>query len=163
MWVLNPRPGDFFLALSPLDQHAKGQSAQAEIKRYMSSIAMQYDLRYRRLSRPQWLMGESSPRAFSAKADQMHETAAAAPMLVPCAWVRAPCIEGPAPSTALCEAPTSSARSAASLGVITAGQRRDLARFGTLSATSLDGCPRWGWHVSASGWCEKHPIIVAEP
>ena len=61
MRVLNPRPGDFFLALSPLDQHAKGQSAQAEIKRYMASMAMQYDLRYRRLSRPQWLMGESSP------------------------------------------------------------------------------------------------------
>jgi len=66
--------------------------------------------------------------SFSAKADQMHETAAAAPVLVPCAWVRAPGIEGPAPSAALCEAPTSSARSAARLGVITAGQRRAFAR-----------------------------------
>ena len=33
----NPRQGDFFLALSPLD-HAKGQSAQAEIERYIYSI-----------------------------------------------------------------------------------------------------------------------------
>ena len=76
------------------------------------------------LSRPQVVDGRvtSSPRAFSAKADQTHETAAATPVLVPCAWVRAPCIEGTAPSAALCEAPTSSARSAARLGVITAGQ-----------------------------------------
>ena len=67
MWVLNPRPGDFFLALSPLDQHAKGQSAQAEIKRYMSSIAMQYDLRYRRLSRPQVVDGRVVTRSFQRK------------------------------------------------------------------------------------------------
>jgi len=67
-------------------------------------------------------------KSFQRKADQMHETAAAAPMLVPCAWVRAPGIEGSAPSAALCEAPTSLARSAARLGVITAGQRRAFAR-----------------------------------
>ena len=128
MRVLNPRPGDFFLALSPLDQHAKGQSAQAEIKRYIASMAMQYDLRYRRLSRPQVVDGRVVTKSFQRKSDQTHETAAAAPVLVPCAWVRAPCIEGPAPSAALCEAPTSSARSAARLGVITAGQRRAFAR-----------------------------------
>ena len=67
MRVLNPRPGDFFLALSPLDQHAKGQSAQAEIKRYMSSMAMQYDLRYRRLSRPQVVDGRVVTKSFQRK------------------------------------------------------------------------------------------------
>ena len=107
-------------------------------------------------------MGES-PRAFSAKADQTHETAAAAPVLVPCAWVRAPCIEGPAPSAALCEATASSARSPPFLGVITAGHRRYVSAFGTVSAASLAGCARWGWPFSASGWREKHPITVAEP
>ena len=122
----------------------------AEIKRYMTSMAMQYeiDLRYRRLDRRR-LMGESSQESFSGKASQAHETAASAPVLVPCAWVRAPLIEGPAPSAALCEAPTSSACSAASLGVITAGQRRDLARFGTLSRPVVAGCPRVVAHVDA--------------
>ena len=67
MRVLNPRPGDFFLALSPLDQHAKGQSAQAEIKRYMASMAMQYDLRYRRLSRPQVVDGRVVTKSFQRK------------------------------------------------------------------------------------------------
>ena len=66
MRVLNPRPDDFFLALSPLDQHAKGQSAQAEIKRYMPSMAMQYDLRYRRLSRPQ-VDGRVITKSFQRK------------------------------------------------------------------------------------------------
>ena len=145
MRVLNPRPDDFFLALSPLDQRAKGQSAQAEIKRYMTSMAMQYDLRYRRLSRSR-LMGESSPRDASAsdaaEASQAHETAAAAPVLVPCAWVRAPCIEGPAPSAALCEATTSSARSPPSLDVITAGHRRSSARLARVSRPAWAGFPR---------------------
>ena len=67
MRVLNPRPDDFFLALSPLDQHAKGQSAQAEIKRYMYSMAMQYDLRYRRLSRPQVVDGRVVTKSFQRK------------------------------------------------------------------------------------------------
>ena len=122
----------------------------AEIKRYMTSMAMQYeiDLRYRRLDRRR-LMGESSQESLSGKASQAHETAASAPVLVPCAWVRAPLIEGPATSAALCEAPTSSACSAASLGVITAGQRRDLARFGTLSRPVVAGCPRVVAHVDA--------------
>ena len=68
MRVLNPRPGDFFLALSPLDQHAKGQSAQAEIKRYMTSMVMQCDLRYRRIARPQAVDGRVVTKLLQHKA-----------------------------------------------------------------------------------------------
>jgi hypothetical protein len=82
---------------------------------------------------------------------------------MPPAWVRAPSIEGPAPSTALCEATASAARSPPFLGVITAGHRRDVSASGALSAASLAGCARWGWPVSASGWREKHPITASEP
>ena len=86
-----------------------------------------------------------------------------APLLMKLAWVRAAWIEGPASSAALCEATISVARSPACLGIITAGHRRSLRPFGTLSAAGLAGCTRWGWRVGASGWCEKHPIIAAEP
>ena len=74
MRVLNPRPDDFFLALSPLDQHAKGQSAQAEIKRYMASMAMQYDLRYRRLSRPQVVDGRVVTKSFQRKSEREYDS-----------------------------------------------------------------------------------------
>ena len=102
-------------------------------------------------------------RLFSGKADPAHETAATAPLLVACAWVRAPSIEGPPPSAALCEAPTSSARSAASLGVITAGQRRESGALSGSGGAVLAGFLRCGWQVGASGRCEKHPIMALEP
>ena len=72
-------------------------------------------------------------------------------------------IGNPAPSTALCEATASSARSAARLGVSTAGHRRVVRAFGTPSAARLDGFPRPGWQVSAPGRSEKHPIVTFEP
>ena len=79
------------------------------------------------------------------------------------AWVRAPLIEGPAPSAALCEATPSWARSPASFGGITAGHRRSCAAFGASCAATLAGFPRCGWQVSASGWCEKHPNVASDP
>ena len=65
MRVLSPRPGDFFLALSPLDQHAKGQSAQAEIKDTLPSWQCN-TICYRRLSRPQ-VDGRVVTKSFQRK------------------------------------------------------------------------------------------------
>ena len=59
-----------------------------------------------------------------------------------------------APSAALREATTVSARSAASLGDITADRRRFFAELGPPSAAGNAACARRRRHASASGWCE---------
>jgi hypothetical protein len=50
-----------------------------------------------------------------------------------------------------------------SLGVITAGQRRDLAVSGGSPRPVLASLPRCVWQDGASGWCEKVPNIAIEP
>jgi hypothetical protein len=57
--------------------------------------------------------------------------------------------EGPTPSAALCEATTLSARSAASLGVITADRRRFFAEVGATF------CGRYGRMRSPQEACQR--------
>ena len=69
MWVLNPRADDFFLALSPLDQRAKGQNARGLNPKVLDLHGNAIDLRsaLSPASRPQAVHGRVDTKSFQRK------------------------------------------------------------------------------------------------
>ncbi len=91
----------------------------------------------------------SEPRGDSLRLLKNARKTATAPVLMPCAWVRARSIERLGRSRAVNEAATAPGRCAASLGPGTILKKSVQGPIGRLSGTAVAGCTRCGQQLGA--------------
>jgi hypothetical protein len=88
---------------------------------------------------------------------------ATTPVLMPCAWVRAPSIERLASSRAVCAATTAPKHCAASLSAGTVLKKSVRAPSGRLSGAAGAGFTRWRQQLGAHGWFGQRRTVVVDP